>query len=246
MAFAEMATGSPTRWPRALRNSLRRGLLWVHGWPRPRRRWSDAETLARLAALSPQAASVLLAEWRAGMPVPSAAAPGSGAEGLPWEAAVRARGLRPQAEARLLVEVGRNRFGRQQWLAPTPARALQRLLAAATRDGIALELVSGFRSIARQRAIVEAKHQRGQDWAQILAVSAPPGYSEHHSGRAIDLATPGQPLLETDFAQTPAHAWLQTHAGEHGFHLSYPPDNAEGYAWEPWHWCYSGVRVASG
>jgi zinc D-Ala-D-Ala carboxypeptidase len=72
----------------------------------------------------------------------------------------------------------------------------------------------------------------------VLRINAPPGYSEHHTGRAVDLGTAGCAALDQAFAQTPAFAWLQRHAQRFGFYLSYPRDNAEGYLYEPWHWCF--------
>jgi D-alanyl-D-alanine carboxypeptidase len=72
----------------------------------------------------------------------------------------------------------------------------------------------------------------------LLGVSAPPGYSEHHSGGAVDVTTEGVPPLELDFEDTPAFRWLSDHAHKFGFHLSFPRDNPCGYAYEPWHWCF--------
>jgi D-alanyl-D-alanine carboxypeptidase len=71
-----------------------------------------------------------------------------------------------------------------------------------------------------------------------LRVNAIPGYSEHHTGRALDLHTgEAEPLSET-FELEPAFAWLQEHALTYGFTMSYPKNNELGIAYEPWHWCY--------
>ncbi len=103
---------------------------------------------------------------------------------------------------------------------------------------IELQLVSAFRSIEYQVGIIERKLARGQDMAQILAVSAAPGYSEHHTGRAIDLTTPGFAALEEEFEQSPAFRWLVKNATEFGFSLSFPRGNRHGITYEPWHWCW--------
>ena len=63
-----------------------------------------------------------------------------------------------------------------------------------------------------------------------------PGWSEHHSGRALDISAPGEPAAEESFEATPAFAWLTTNAGAHGFTMSYPRDNPHGIVHEPWHW----------
>lgn len=112
------------------------------------------------------------------------------------------------------------------------------LHAAAARESIALEAYSGFRSVARQAEIVQAKLNSGMTIQEILRTVAPPGFSEHHTGRAIDLGTPGEPELEESFGQTPAFAWLSRCAADFGFTLSYPRNNRHGIAFEPWHWFF--------
>jgi D-alanyl-D-alanine carboxypeptidase len=150
----------------------------------------------------------------------------------------RVRQLRVQREPARLVSIGLDIHGRTQWLQPRAARALAALRASATRDRVDLQIVSAFRSIEYQLGILERKLAAGQDIDQILRVSAAPGYSEHHSGRCVDLTTPGYAVLEQEFERSPAFGWLTTHAGRHGFTLSYPHGNHHGIAFEPWHWCW--------
>jgi D-alanyl-D-alanine carboxypeptidase len=76
--------------------------------------------------------------------------------------------------------------------------------------------------------------------ADILQVNAAPGFSEHHSGRAIDIGAPGEPAAEPSFERTPAFNWLMQFAPAHGFRLSYPRNNPHGIAYEPWHWYWIG------
>ncbi|MBL8298605.1 MAG: D-alanyl-D-alanine carboxypeptidase family protein, partial [Rhodanobacteraceae bacterium] len=103
----------------------------------------------------------------------------------------RGRGLRPVREPRQLRFVGYDIHQRAQWLTPRAAQAWLRMRHSAALGQIELQLVSAFRSIDYQVGIIERKLARGQNLAQILEVSAAPGYSEHHSGRAIDITTPG-------------------------------------------------------
>lgn len=149
-----------------------------------------------------------------------------------------ARGLRPFAEADILVLADRNDAGREFELSPAAAGAWQAMRDAAAADGVALFLVSAYRSIARQYEIVAAKLARGQTLADILQVSAAPGFSEHHTGRAIDIGTPGSPVLEEAFEQTAAFTWLVANATRFGFVMSFPRGNACGYLYEPWHWSH--------
>lgn len=150
----------------------------------------------------------------------------------------RARKLRMQREPMQLVPVGPDIHGRTQWLQPRAARALTRMRAAAARANVELQVVSAFRSIEYQLGIIERKLARGLPMDEILCVSAAPGYSEHHTGRCVDLTTPGFEALEEEFERSSAFAWLQRNAAEYGFTLSYPRGNVHGIAYEPWHWCW--------
>ena len=104
-----------------------------------------------------------------------------------------------------------------------------------------LEAISGYRSHDYQLGIFERKRARGLAIDDILAVNAAPGFSEHHSGQALDIGTPGEPPAEESFEATPGHAWLQQHASSHGFGMSYPRDNPHGITFEPWHWRYQAA-----
>ena len=151
----------------------------------------------------------------------------------------RMRGLRRVREPRELAFIGHDMHGRPQWLAPRAARAWLRMRAAAARDGIELQVASAFRSIDYQLGILQRKLARGQTIDEILRVSAAPGYSEHPSGRALDVTTPGFSALEEEFERSAAFAWLVSNAKTYTFHLSYPRDNPHAIAYEPWHWCWS-------
>lgn len=148
------------------------------------------------------------------------------------------RGLCECEEASSLevAEVGAD--GKDHLLIPAAANAWRNLTGTALSDGISLLIVSAFRSIDRQAEIVRRKLFAGISLEDILTICAPPGFSEHHTGRAIDLSTPGSPVLEIEFEQTPAFAWLRAHAADFGYYLSYPISNSSGYQYEPWHWCF--------
>jgi D-alanyl-D-alanine carboxypeptidase len=149
-------------------------------------------------------------------------------------------GLALVAEPAALAFAGRDRYRRPLWLTRSAARGWQALRAAAARDGIVLEAISGYRSHDYQLGIFERKLDRGQTVEQILTVNAAPGYSEHHSGRALDIGTPSEPPAEESFERTPAFAWLTRHANGFGFVMSYPRDNPHGIVYEPWHWYFAG------
>ena len=150
----------------------------------------------------------------------------------------RQRGLRRQREPRQLAHIGRDINARDQWLVPRAARAYARMIDDARRDGVSILLVSGFRSAQYQLEILKRKLARGQAIEEILRVIAAPGFSEHHTGRAVDLTAQGIPPAEEAFEGSEAFAWLQQRAGAFGFRMSYPRDNPHGILYEPWHWCY--------
>lgn len=139
-------------------------------------------------------------------------------------------------EATELVSVGADIYGRERQLTPRAAIRWTELQSAARADRVDLQLVSAFRSLDYQRQIFERKLAAGESIEQILRVNAPPGYSEHHTGRAVDLTTPGCRPLEEEFETSPAFDWLVRHAHRFGFAMTYPRDNRFGIAYEPWHW----------
>lgn len=148
----------------------------------------------------------------------------------------RETGLTPFEEAAELIEVGPNLVGRMQRLTPAAARAFADMVRTAAGEGVTLLIVSGFRSIDYQAGLIRNKIAAGQQIADILKVNTAPGFSEHHTGRAVDIATPGSRPLTEDFENTQAFQWLSSNAAGFGFSLSYPRDNPWGIAYEPWHW----------
>jgi D-alanyl-D-alanine carboxypeptidase len=155
----------------------------------------------------------------------------------------RSRSLTIVREPRELACIGLDIHDRAQWLAPCAARAFARMREAARGDAIELQVVSAFRSARYQLGILERKLERGQSIDDILRVSAAPGYSEHHSGRALDLTSSGHAALEEEFEHSAAFTWLSRNAAAFGFALSYPRGNPHGIAYEPWHWCWHPRRT---
>jgi zinc D-Ala-D-Ala carboxypeptidase len=140
------------------------------------------------------------------------------------------------AEAEDLVSVGMDIYGRDRQLTLRAAARWTELQAAARRADVTLLLVSAFRSLEYQQQIFERKIATGQSLEQILKVNTPPGYSEHHTGRAVDVTTPGCLPLSEEFETTAAFDWLVRNGGRFGFVMTYPRGNPFGVAYEPWHW----------
>jgi D-alanyl-D-alanine carboxypeptidase len=153
----------------------------------------------------------------------------------------RSRNLRVQREADItrLVLVGHAADdGQPVRLTPRAAKAWYRMRDAAAEDGITLLPLSGFRSVERQTQNIQRKLKAGQTIEDILLFVAAPGYSEHHTGRALDIGSPEDVGLDEKFGNTAAFRWLKRRAGEFRFHLTFPKGNKYGFGYEPWHWCW--------
>lgn len=142
------------------------------------------------------------------------------------------------AEAQQLVIAETDIAGREYRMTAATAQAWHAMKTAARQDNIILEVVSAFRSIERQIEIIQNKLDQALTIEKILTLSAPPGYSEHHTGCAIDINTPGCMPTEEEFEHTDAFAWLHENAAHFRFTLSYPRNNRLGFIYEPWHWCF--------
>lgn len=159
---------------------------------------------------------------------------------IPFEAfAHRALPLYAEPAEFVVAETGAD--GREHLLIPEATAAWHRMSAAASDDGVTLQIVSAFRDLERQADIIRRKQRLKVPLEQILVASAPPGYSEHHTGRAVDINTPGCRPTEDEFESTAAFRWLSRHADSFGFAMSFPRGNQYGYMYEPWHWCFRAL-----
>lgn len=172
------------------------------------------------------------------------------------QSAVLARlGAAPAADGRLLGHFPYAEVDPAQLVSIAPgqqlqqdaAKALLAMQSGARDEGIDLVVLSAFRSQAVQnRLFFEIKSERNQTARERARVSAPPGYSEHGTGYAVDLGDGAAPAsnLSTAFDQTAAFAWLQANAARYQFVLSFPRGNSQGVNYEPWHWRYEGTAQA--
>lgn len=151
-----------------------------------------------------------------------------------------ARGLIPYAPPPFWVEKGLDRAGRPIRLTDEASRAFSELSTAARQDGFTIVVISSYRSILHQARLIQRQLELGVGIDTILGRVAPPGYSEHHTGRALDLSCleEREPLTER-FEETPLFHWLVRYASRFDFYLSYPRHNPQGFIYEPWHWAYA-------
>ena len=137
-----------------------------------------------------------------------------------------------------LVSIGKDIYGREQFLDSQAAKSFFEMKKAAKKDSIDLQFVSAFRSFDSQKKIIERKLNRGSLINKILEENKLPGYSEHHTGKAIDFTSKKLNTLSTQFENSKEFKWITENASTYNFYLSYPKDNEEGIMYEPWHWMF--------
>ncbi len=142
-----------------------------------------------------------------------------------------------QTSEEMLVKVGEY-YGRKEFLNKQAAQAFNQMKTDADQDGIQLVVISGFRTIAHQTLLFQKQVERKGSKQVAAQLSAPPGYSEHHTGYALDLGDGKQPQLDLkfEFESSEAYRWLFYNAHKYGFELSFPRNNVQGVSFEPWHW----------
>ena len=149
-------------------------------------------------------------------------------------------------------------------LAETPSKGIDvdkrcldtllEMLADAKKEGLDLVVASGYRSPERQKEILEEDTANYMDDGltydeardKALEQVMPPGYSEHETGLAVDIAAAYHQQLDAEQAMTAENRWLREHCAEYGFILRYPADKeaVTGIAYESWHFRYVGKEHA--
>jgi len=152
--------------------------------------------------------------------------------------------IHPQPPLHDLQVVDIDFEGKPFVLQSSAANAWREMKAAALADDIELMPFSGFRSYLHQKSLIERHLKNGRTLENILAHIAIPGFSEHHSGRAIDIHAAGKPVLDEAFEESEAFGWLAKNASRFGFRLSYPRANPLGIIYEPWHWFFLGKSAS--
>lgn len=131
------------------------------------------------------------------------------------------------------IPTAHTKNGSRLYIVEEAHTALVQLLEAAKADGIMLRVESGYRSPAYQKTIFARMLNAGRDFKDIIRYVAPPGYSQHALGTAVDFYP-----SNWRFASLPEHEWLHQHGAEFGFTETYSQYNALRYPWEAWHWNY--------
>lgn len=140
--------------------------------------------------------------------------------------------------------INTNEFTR---LRKEPAENLRRMLQVINQNKISTFVSSGYRTLDDQT-------KNMQTWTAIVGsqnagqYAAKPGFSEHHLGTTVDILSYENNLnLEPSYSKTKLYKWLKNNAHKYGFVESYPKDMTAttGYTYEPWHYRYVGVELAT-
>lgn len=139
----------------------------------------------------------------------------------------------PEANSKDLVSVG------NQKLHKAAASAFYKMQKAAwSEKKLKLTVISGFRSIKDQAAIVNSKRSKGMADKSIYSSSSEPGFSEHHTGLAMDINS-----LDPSFGNTIEGKWLKNNVSRFGFEVSFPESRPNGVSYEPWHIRYVAYNL---
>jgi len=121
-------------------------------------------------------------------------------------------------------------------------RHIEDLVNAANASTVSVRVQSAYRSFSTQtdlKATYKVAYGAGAN-----KFSADQGYSEHQLGTTVDFTTLKTNGLLEGFEKTPEYKWLLENAYKYGFIISYPAGNTY-YKFEPWHWRFVGVTLAT-
>jgi len=117
--------------------------------------------------------------------------------------------------------------------------SLEKMYQDALKENINFVIFSGYRSFSRQEYLYYQIYRDD-------TISAKPGHSEHQTGYAVDISL-REVGLTNDFKNTKTYNWLINNAQKYGFILRYQENKTHitKYAYEPWHFRYVGIDVAT-
>lgn len=129
----------------------------------------------------------------------------------------------------------------ERYMTKESAKALEELVDAASKDGVYLYGLSGYRSYKTQKSLYEYNVEtQGKSYSDKYV--AKPGASEHQLGEAMDLATSSGWISEG----CPEANWIANNAYKYGFIVRYESgkEDITGYNYEPWHVRYVGSEMS--
>lgn len=130
----------------------------------------------------------------------------------------------------------------EQMLTKVAALAFLEMVKDAQKEGYFILANSAYRSYQEQQEIYDLyKNEYGQTYVDNYV--AIPGYSEHQTGLALDVASKDSKI----FADSKEFEWMKENSYKYGFVMRYPKgkENITGYKYESWHYRYVGKQIAA-
>ena len=131
----------------------------------------------------------------------------------------------------------------RQLLTSDAKEAFEKMCEDARSENIYLYSGSAYRSYDYQNTLYNNRVKSdGLEYANKTAAKA--GHSEHQTGLALDILNKSYQYLDEDDIE---YKWLIENSYKYGFILRYPKnkDNITGYTYEPWHFRYINVDIAT-
>lgn len=121
--------------------------------------------------------------------------------------------------------------------------AFEKMSQDAQKENLNLIAVSAYRSIEYQKNLYNT-YLKKDSQETVDTYSARAGFSEHHTGRAIDLGDSSANIV--NFENTKESVWINENAYKYGFIVRYKKNTTHitGYKYEPWHITYVGTEIA--
>ncbi len=121
--------------------------------------------------------------------------------------------------------------------------AYQRLTRDLQSQGMKIYIVSSYRSTKYQKKLYNG-YLKKDSKSKVDTYSSRPGYSEHHTGRALDISQVSGNL--DMFEGSDEAKWVYENAYKYGFIVRYMEDQIDvtGYIFEPWHIVYVGTDIS--
>lgn len=129
----------------------------------------------------------------------------------------------------------------EEFLTKDALDAYKEMLSAAQAEGYDLLVNSAYRSYKDQEEVYQTYYNLYGE-AYVKKYAARPGYSEHQTGLALDVASKSNSIFE----QSKEFTWMKENAYKYGFVLRFPKNKVDitGFKYEAWHYRYVGKDIA--
>lgn len=127
---------------------------------------------------------------------------------------------------------------------PDTVKAYNQLITDMKKEGLVIYVVSSYRSYSYQKNLYNYYMKKDKSKEVVDTYSSRPGYSEHHTGRALDISQVKGNL--DAFEGSDEAKWVYENAYKYGFIVRYKENQKDvtGYIFEPWHITYVGKDIA--